>query len=176
MKNQEKQTGIQKLVERLHDPLQFRIFVTGVILAVGYVGVYMPLESRITETTQNLTKTAEYENLVDEVKQLRDEVDQVVARLPTDTDTNEWIQYVIAGVRKLPVKLDNLDSADPRRVGPFEAVVLRVEVRGYYHDLESFVNWVETNERLFRIDAVTVVPMRKGDQLEMEIMLLGLRE
>jgi len=57
MKNTEKQTAIQKLAERLHDPLQFRIFVTGVILAVGYVGVYMPLDSRIAETTQRLTKS-----------------------------------------------------------------------------------------------------------------------
>jgi len=95
--------------------------------------------------------------------------------LPKDTDTNEWIQYVIGGVRKLPVKLVNLDSADPRRVGPFEAVELRVEVRGYYHGLESFLDWVETNERLFRVDSVAVTPMRNSNQLEMTVTLLGLR-
>jgi hypothetical protein len=176
MKNDEKKKNLlKKFAERLRDPLQFRIFITVVMLAVGYLGIVMPLGDRIAQTATVLKKAKEHQTLVKEIKALEAQVNRVVARLPKNSDTNEWVQYVLAGVRKLPVRLLNLGSDDPRRVGPFEAVVLRVALRGNYKDLESFLAWVETNERLFRIDGVTIAPARGSDKLDMDMTLLGLR-
>jgi Tfp pilus assembly protein PilO len=176
MKHEEKKkTAIQKLVERLYDPLQFRIFVAAVMLAIGYAGVYMPLDDRIAETTKDLKKAKEYQKLTEEVEDLQSQAVRACARLPKDTDTNEWVQYVLTGVRKLPVKMVSLDSAPAKKVGPFEAVVLQVELHGKYHGLESFLDWVETNERLFRIDSISVSAAKRGNLLEMKLMLLGLR-
>jgi hypothetical protein len=175
MKNDEKRNLLKKLGDRLHDPLQLRIFIIVVMLAAGYVGIVMPLGDQITETARVVKKTKEHKALVKEIEALKSQLNRVVARLPKNTDTNEWVQYVLAGVRKLPVRLVNLGSEDPRRVGPFEAIVLRVALRGHYKDLESFLVWVETNERLFRIDGVTIIPARGSDKLDMDLTLLGLR-
>ena len=174
-KEQDKYRSLKKLAERLHDPLQFRIFVTVVMLAIGYAGVYMPLSERIEKTTRKLRRAKEYQHLVEEIQDLKAEVERVSARLPKNTDTNEWAQYVFGGIRKLPVKLVKMDSDDPRRVGPFYAVVLKVQLQGDYEDLEAFLKWIETNERLFRVDTIAVSPARGSNRLEMNVKLLGLR-
>ncbi|HLA83984.1 MAG TPA: type 4a pilus biogenesis protein PilO [Thermoguttaceae bacterium] len=177
MKHEEKkQTLLKKLAERLHDPLQFRIFVTVVILGIGYAGVYTPLSDRISRTTREIKKEREHQQLRNDIEKLRSQVKRVVTRLPKNVDTNEWIQYVLGGVRDLPIKLRNLDSNPPRMVGPYTAVVLRVELVGDYSGLESFLYWIETNERLFRIDGMKLAMARSGDALELKVTLLGLQE
>ena len=169
------QTALQKLAERLHNPLQFRIFVTVVMLAVGYVGVYMPLSERITKSTKGVRQAKEYQNLLNQVDEYKGEIKRISARLPKDTDTNEWVQYLFEGLRKFPLKLSKIDSDTPKNVGPYQAVVLQLELRGTYEGLDSFLKWIETNERLFRIDALTVRMTGDPDRLEIKLKILGLK-
>ena len=86
------------------------------------------------------------------------------------------MQYVLAGVRKFPLKLTNLDSDDPQRVGPYEAVVLHVELAGGFQHLDAFLHWLESNHRLFRVDSAKIAPSR-GERggLVMQLTLLGAR-
>ncbi|MBN2216847.1 MAG: type 4a pilus biogenesis protein PilO [Pirellulales bacterium] len=175
MKKEDKKTGLAKLAERLYDPLQFRIFITVVMLAIGYMGIYTPLGDHITEVTKNVTIAREHEQLGKQIEGLRNEVNRIQERLPKNTDTNEWVQYVLAGIRKMPVTLVNLDSDVPRRVGPYDAIVLRVELRGAYNGLESFLSWIDTNQRLFRVDSLVIGQARGTEELEMRVTLLGLR-
>ena len=44
------------LLKRMCDPLQLRVVVIGVVLLVGYSGVYMPLDAKITATKQQLER------------------------------------------------------------------------------------------------------------------------
>ncbi|MFH1924472.1 MAG: type 4a pilus biogenesis protein PilO [Planctomycetota bacterium] len=165
-----------KLRERLDDPRQLRALVTGLILAVGFVGVYMPLSGRIDKTARELDKEERRLALAGEIEQLRAQVDSFQARLPEDTDTNEWIQYVLAGIRKFPVVLVKLDPDEPQRVGPYEAVVLHLEIVGEYQNLDSFLDWIEANERLFRVDSVKIMPPRGGgNHLLMQLAVQGVK-
>lgn len=170
-----KKAELAKLIERLHDPLQLRVFVTGCILLVGYVGLYMPLSGRIDDTARKLSKERARYALIEEVERLRAEVDKFQARLPEKTDTNEWVQYVLEGSREFPIKLINLSTRSPERVGPYEAVVLHVEVAGTFHDLDSFLHWLETNERLFRVDSARIARARTDNNLVMQFTLLGMK-
>jgi len=170
-----KKAELAKLIERLHDPLQLRVFVTGCILLVGYVGLYMPLSSRIDDTARKLSKERARYALIEEVEGLRAEVDKFQARLPEKTDTNEWVQYVLEGSREFPIKLVNLGTRSPERVGPYEAVVLQVEVAGTFQELDSFLHWLETNERLFRVDSARIARARTENSLVMQFTLLGMK-
>jgi len=167
----------EKLLERLHDPRQLRAFITGILLLVGYGAVYMPLNARIEETTRKLKHEQRLHALARDIEQLRAGVDAFQGRLPEDTDVNEWVQYVLDGIRKSPLKLSTLDSKGTQRVGPYEAVVLRVELEGRFHDLDAFLHWLEANERLFRVDSAKITPPRNGsgDELLMQLSILGLK-
>jgi Tfp pilus assembly protein PilO len=169
-----RKSGLTKLAERLYDPLQFRILITVVVMAIAYFGVYEPLSNRIALTTTTVKKAQEDDSLAREIEDLQTEVDRIRVRLPKEADTNEWVNYVLAGIRKLPLTLVKLDPDPPRRVGPFQAIVLRAELRGNYHSLESFLHWIDTNERLFRVDTISINVGRGDKQLEMKVTLLGL--
>jgi hypothetical protein len=42
------------LLQRLHDPIQLRIGVLAIVLAVGYGGVYLPLSAQVADTSRKL--------------------------------------------------------------------------------------------------------------------------
>jgi hypothetical protein len=74
------------------------------------------------------------------------------------------------------LKLINLDSDKSKRVGPYEAVTLRVSLQGAIGDLDSFLHWVEANDRLIRVDSAKIEPARTDDRCRvMRLTLLGLK-
>jgi hypothetical protein len=83
-------------------------------------------------------------------------------RIPAESDVNESVQYILNGIRKLPVKLIQLDSDDPLRLGPYELLVLQVHVAGEVRHLDALLEWLETDQRLFRIDSIKLEPPRGG--------------
>lgn len=175
MQDNDKKAGFGKLLEQLHDPLRLRVLVTGIMLAVGYAGIYMPLSGRIEETTRKLNREHKRLALCNEIEQLRAEVAKFQARLPENTDSNEWMQYVLGGVRQFPAKLINLDLGDPQRVGPYSAVVFHIELEGGFQELDVFLQWLESNPRIFRVDSAKIIPARRDEGLVMQLTVLGMK-
>lgn len=181
-----KKVDLNELLNRLRDPLRLRIFVTGLMLLIGYAAIYTPLSGRIEQTTRKLNEQQRRQALAHEIDRLRAQVSKFHARLPADSDTNQWVQYVLDGIRKFPLKLKTLDSESPRRIGPYQAVVLHIDLEGEFDDLDAFLRWLETDQRLFRVDTARIAPSRRGGayraartsgqqngKLAMQLTLLG---
>ena len=163
-------------VEQLQDPFRFRIFVTMIALAVAYCGVYQPLSGQIDQTKRQLKKATERQGIAQEVELLRAQKEYFQDRLRKDSDANEWIQYVLEGVRDLPLELINLDSEEERKAGPYKCVAMRLSVSGEMQDLDTLLHWLETNERIFRIDSLALEPVRDDETRRLlNITLLGLK-
>jgi hypothetical protein len=164
----------QDFLDRLHHPFQLRLFVTAAVLLVGYVGVYMPLDSTIADTTRQLTKEQKRLALARDIEQLRAQQERFQKRIPTQIDQNEWVEYVLGGIRVLPLKLVALEARSPQDIGPFKVVVLNCEIEGGFHDMEQLIRWLEFNERLLRIDSVRMAPHRSNNgTLVMQLVILG---
>ena len=145
-------------------------------LAIGFAALYVPLSAKIQTTQTELTQERRRQELSYQVDPLQSQVNRFSERIPRGTDTNEWVQYVIEGVRQDPLKLVNLDSDKPKRAGPFQAVVMNVQIEGWVADLSSLLEWLETDERLFRIDTARIEPARNNNDIRtMHITLLGLK-
>ncbi len=151
-----------QLLQRLHDPLQLRIFLLAVVLLVGYFGVYSPLTAKIGETTEKLKREQTLAGLAESLEHLQATCAGFAKRIPQQADSKEWIQYMHEGVRRLPVKLTKLDCLTPRKVGPYRAVVLSMAMEGSFFDLDQFLRWLESNPRLLRVDTITI-SLAKGD-------------
>ena len=94
--------------------------------------------------------------------------------MPENSDPNEWVQYMLAGVRGLPVKLIMIDTDAPKEAGPYRVIPVRIEVEGRFGGVDSFLRWLETNERLLRIDSVKLEPTRTGHgYLKVTCVVLG---
>jgi Tfp pilus assembly protein PilO len=163
-----------RLLARLHDPLQLRIVLTVLVVAVGYLGIYMPLSGEINETCRKLAAEEHRLELARSIEHLRQQFHNLEGRLTEQTDSKEWVNYVLEGIRALPLKLIALDCDAPRELGPYKAVVLRIELEGRFADLDAFLCWLESNQRLFRTDSMRLVPARAGKDAQlMQLTVLG---
>ena len=151
------------LLERLHDPVQLRIFLVSVVVLLGYAVVYMPLRDQIAQKTKKLDREKTLLDVAGRFEQLQEQYHRFEQRVPQQADTKEWVQYVLEGTRTLPVKLSKLDCREPISVGPYKAVVLQMELEGSFFDLNKFLRWVESNQRLLRADEITI-SAAKGSQ------------
>lgn len=167
---------LEKWAERLRDPWRMRLAVTGFFLAVGYLAIYSPLSGKLEDANRRLNVERVRQETYRDIDFLLSQVDMFKSRLPEDTDSNQWVQYVMDGVRQYPVKLVNLDSAPSRSVGPYQAVAMRIDLEGQMRDLDAFLYWLETNERLFRVESARIEPLRENEaRRSMHISLLGLK-
>ena len=163
-----------KLLDRLHDPIQLRVFLVVALLLVWYGAVYMPKSGEVDETTRAMARDRKRLALATEIESLRAQVGRFQGRLPEKRDPNEWVQYVLGGIRRYPLKLVSLDPDELKDLGPFKLIVLRVELEGWYHDVDAFIRWLEANPRLFRVDIAALQPHRSGNgRLVMQLTVLG---
>jgi hypothetical protein len=170
----QKNPMVTQLLDRLHDPVQLRALTTCLVLLVGYAAAYMPLADQIEATSRTLAAETKRLDAAREIESLRSQYEKFRDRLPEKSDPNEWVEYVLGGVRRFPLKLVQWDSEPIREVGPYKAVALRVELEGAFPDMNGFLNWLETNERLFRIDLVRIQPHRSGNgTMVMQLTVLG---
>ena len=176
MADESYKTQLTKAAEQLRDPFRFRVFVTLIVLAVCYFVVYAPLSDRIDKQERVLKQEQQREKLFQDIDLLRTQRELFESRVVKDSDVNEWIQYVLNGVRGLPLNLINLDSDEERKVGVYRAVAMRLEVSGEMKDLDALLHWLETNDRLFRIDAINLEAHRSEEARRvMQLTLLGLK-
>jgi hypothetical protein len=163
-----------KLFDHLYNPNKLRAIVTGVMLAIGYVGVYMPLSSGMDTTNRNLNKERKRLELGCEVEQLQTQYNRFKNRIPKQRDANEWVPYVLDGVRKFPLTLLKWNGDELRDVGPYKVVVLRLDLEGTFTGMDAMLDWLETNERLIRVDTVKIAPQKAGSgKLVMTLVVLG---
>lgn len=164
-----------KLFEQLYNPTKLRSVVTGFILLVGYVGIYMPFSGGMETTSKQRSKEKRRLELACEVEHLRVQYDSFKKRLPKERDPNEWYTYVLGGIRKFSqLKMAKMEADDVRDFGPYKLVVIRIELEGIFRDMDAFLNWLETNERMFRVDSIKIQPHRSGKGiLVMQLVVLG---
>ena len=163
-----------RLLDRLHDPAKLRVLVTVVVLAVGYFGIYIPLSGDVAEAIDHLHRERKLTELASTVEHLRTQYQTFQGRLPKQADTKEWVKYVLDGIRRFPVKLNKLNCDVPQNVGPYKAVVLRVDIEGEYSDIDKFLRWLDSNQRLFRADSVSItLGQGKKGGCELQLTILG---
>ena len=154
--------------------MQLRVFIAATVLLVGYVGVYMPLDSSITETTRKLDEEEKRLGVAKTIEYLRDQQKQYRDRVPVERDPNEWVAYVLGKIRTLPLKLVALEAKTPQDIGPYKAVVINCELEGGFFDIDSLVRWIEFNDRLLRIDSLRISPHRSNNgTLVCQLIILG---
>jgi len=164
------------LLERLHNPTELRLFLMALVLGIGYAAIYLPLNKTIAATTLKLEKARKRLDLADEVQVLREQFRSIQSRIPDNGDTNEWMQYVLGGLRQSPLKLESFNPSAPQTLETYQVLSLKIKVSGSFADLEQFIYWLESNPRLFRVDSLKLGQGgAKGEagEMGMDIVVVG---
>jgi len=174
-------TGIDKakllrykalVVKHLSDPVKLRLAIVAATVSLAVGAGYMPLAGRIERDRIRLRATKSRLASIHEVEGLRRVVGAYRPRLGEGLDTNEWVQYILGGLRVSNVRLRDMESKKPQKVGPYQTVTLSLEVAGTYAKLKGFVEWLEASDRLLRVDVVRIE--KQPGNLLMKVVVLGL--
>lgn len=164
-----------QLIDRLHEPIPLRLALGLALLGSWYYLGYSPMNARIAATQAKLELDRKRLILGTEVEALRRKEARFVDRLPPRSDPNEFLQYVLGGVRSSTLKLVSLSPEKPRDAGPFEIALVKLELQGDFRDIQAFLRWVETDHRLLRVDGLTVGQDAKDPEtLKAQLVVLGL--
>ncbi len=175
------ETGIDKekllqykavVLKHLGDRTKLRLSVVFALTFLAFVGVYTPLSDRIDEKRLQAAREKQRLEIIGDVESLRREINSFRGRIPEGSDTNEWVQYVLGGLREVRVKLRDMSCQPPQKVGPYRTVTLSVEVEGTYAEMKQFVEWLEQSDRLLRVDSSQL--QKKSNNIVMRLVLLGL--
>ncbi len=156
----------------LSDPLKMRLAVIVGLTAVAIMAVYRPLVGQIETKQRQLAAQRKRASLIASVEAFRKQAKVYRPRIGEKSDTNEWVQYILTGLRKSGVKLRDMSSKQPRTVGPFKAIVLTVEVEGDYKTIKDLMQWLEQSDRLLRVDNMRCE--KRPGSIGMKVSLLGL--
>ncbi len=156
----------------LSDPVKMRLVVIIGMAAVAIMAVYKPLVGQIETKQRQLVAQRKRADLIASVEAFRKQAKVYRPRISEKSDTNEWVQYILMGLRKSGVKLRDMSSRQPRKVGPYRAIVLTVEVQGNYKSVKSLIEWLEQSDRLLRVDSIRC--QKKAGAIEAKLTLLGL--
>jgi len=176
----------RKFGAQLRNPYRLRAFVTGVVLLSGYCLIYIPLNDRITELKAKLARGEKSLAIAHSVEHLRKQYQTFEKRLPT-TDAKEWTAYLLNGLRRFPLRMNGVATQPPCNLGPYKVVIFRFDIQGTFPDICKFLSWLEGNERLIRVDSVSISsgkssksastgnrPQNSNADLQAQITILGL--
>lgn len=160
------------IAKHLGNPAKLRLTLVLVLGLAAIMGVYVPLSDRIDENRAVLATERDRNGAITDVEELRKQVEAYDTRIGEYKGTNDWVQYMLDGLRAYPVKLRDMESRPPRKVGPYVAVTLSMEIEGTYPRLKDFVEWLESSDRVLRVDLLRFEKRPKA--LLMKITVLGL--
>ena len=159
-------------VKHLSDPIKLRLTIIGVALLIAMMAVYSPMSDKIRSNRGDLAESERRFETIRDVEILRKEIIGYQDRIPQHADTNEWVRYILDGLRGVQLKLRDMESRQQRKVGPFRTVTLSIEVEGAYPKLQAFMEWLDTSDRFLRVDSINLE--KQPDTLVMKVLILGL--
>jgi type II secretory pathway component PulM len=159
-------------LRHLSNPMKLRLVTIFLITAIGIGGVYYPLSKRIQEAQKKLDTERNRNNKIQDMENLINSAELYRSRISDSSDTNEWAQYILDGLPNFKVKLRGMESGEPKRVGPYNAVSISIEIEGAFEQLREIVEWFEKSQRMLRIDSMRFE--KRPDSLLMKLIVLGL--
>lgn len=175
MGNERPPSRLDSIDRHLRDPLKLRIALASVMLGGWYFLAFSPLTEKIAAAARDRASVETHLTLARDIEALRGASSALKDRVPQHTDTNQWAEYLLAGVRAFPVRLLRLEPQGTRKHGPFDVVLLQVELQGEYRDLDSVLAWIEGNERFLRVDTLAFQPSSgKSKGLDLKMTVVGI--
>lgn len=159
-------------VKFLGHPAKMRVVLLVAMTGLAVGAIYVPLSDQITLQRRRITMEKRRLDCIREVESLRQQTKQYASRIDANSDTNEWVKYLLDGCREARVRLRDMQSKEPRKVGPYKAVCLVMEVQGQYPRLKEFLEWLDLSDRLLRVDVVRIEKL--PDAVIMKVQVMGL--
>ena len=165
------------ILEQLRQPLKLRLLLCFAIITGWYFLFFSPLSEQTTANTAKIVMERKRVATARQIEQLKKAMVPYQGCIPAGADLAELIRHLIDHMRSSPLKLLDLKPEKPKDLGPYETLGLQLTLEGRFAEIDEFLRWVETDQRLLRIDKIKLDPTRKDpNRLAAQIVLLSLAE
>jgi Tfp pilus assembly protein PilO len=162
-------------INTFREPLRLRWSLAAFLAVLGLLAIHWPCSYYARVLTKEIRQEHIRHQLDSDISALRQELETFERRLPKQRDVNEWRQHIIERLLTTDLKLVSLEPGKKQVLGPYQLVVLRLELQGSYQELDRFLEWIEHADRLLRIDGLSVSPNRTSkDVLNFQLTLTGI--
>ena len=166
----------RQVLTLLRNPTRLRLALSAAILLSWYFGVFSPTSEYMTLASTRTDSERKRAVTAREIEKLRSILNPCQDRIPDQSGLNELIQYVMAHVRTLPINLIDLKPGKVKDLGPYDNLNLRLQFESTYEDLDALLHWVETNQRLLRVDTLKIELAKEKNRLTVQLELVSLAE
>jgi hypothetical protein len=160
-------------IERLRGRSRMAVAAIGGVFLFGFLGISRPLGQRIDGANDRLAKANDRAQLAGEVGDLRQQAKTYQQKLQRGVDPNEWTNYLLNGIRKQQVRLVRMDPKETLSLGPCKVLAWQIDLDGSFESLGKVVQWLETGQRLVRVDRL-LLKSAAGGTVGMSILVKGL--
>jgi Tfp pilus assembly protein PilO len=167
----------QVILNQIRQPLKLRLLLCSAIITGWYFLFFSPLSEETTAATGQIVTERKRVATARQIEQLKKAMAPYKGRVHAGTDIHELMQHVIAHMRTSSLKLLDLKPDKPKELGPYETLGLKLTLEGHFAGIDEFLKWVETDQRLLRIESIKLDPVAKAPgQLAAQVVLLSLGE
>ncbi len=157
-----------ELVEQLQDPVKLRLVILGIAAAIGFFGMYRPMDNKITEARREVGAGRARLDVVRQVESLRTKRAELRENFPEHPSINFWTEHFLGGIRDAGVALSGLESLPKRiKIGAFQVVYFNITVNGRYEQVHELLYWVENNRWYSRV--VRMNFKKRADRIEAKL-------
>jgi Tfp pilus assembly protein PilO len=167
----------QVILNQIRQPLKLRLLLCSAIITGWYVLFFSPLSEQTIAAAAKIDAERKRVATARQIEQLKKAMAPYKGRVHAGTDIHELMQHVIAEMRSSPLKLLDLKPEKPKALGSYEALGLRLTLEGRFAEFDEFLRWVETDQRLLRIDSIKLDPLSTDpSRLMGQVVVLSLAE
>ncbi len=154
------------------DAAALRLVVIALMLAVGLMGVAMPLDQGLQERADEVRRLRRLCRVCDDLEESLEVLDAVGDRIAVAADPVEWSKWAadLATAAGLVVLQQHPPAA--QEFGELSVLRIGMRVSGSWTGLIGFLRALEGAHRLVRVDRVDIA--LGEDALVMDVELLGL--
>jgi Tfp pilus assembly protein PilO len=167
----------QAILNQLRQPLKLRLVLCFAIITGWYVLFFSPLSEQTAATKADIIKERKRVATARQIEQLKKAMVPNQGCTPAGTDLAELMRHLIAHMRSSPLKLLDLKPEKSKSLGSYEVLCLSLTLEGRFADIDEFLRWAETDQRLLRIDSIRLSPASKDpNRLAAQVALASLVE
>jgi Tfp pilus assembly protein PilO len=167
----------QVILNQIRQPLKLRLLLCFAIITGWYVLFFSPLSEETAATTAKIISERKRVAGSRQIEQLKKAMAPYKGRVPAEADLNELMRHLIVHMRSSPLKLLDLKPEKSKDLGPYETLGLKLTLEGRFAEFDEFLKWVETDQRLLRIDTIKLDPVTNDpSRLAAQVVLLSLGE
>jgi Tfp pilus assembly protein PilO len=157
-----KKSLVNSIQDQLRHPLKLRVMLSVAMLAGWYYLFFSPLSEQMVLTETLIKKERQRIGTAHQIDKIRKSLQAFKDRVPSKSDPNELMRYVMNRIRSSPLKLIDLRPDKSKGLGPYNAMGLRLTLEGTYSEIDELLSWIHNEQRLLRVETISLAPAGRG--------------